>query len=65
LLGDLLLLVARVVDGRPIAQSAIIALAIQRARIVDLEEELQDLAVADPGWVKQDLDRLGMGAAWR
>jgi hypothetical protein len=40
----------------------IVALPVLRGRIVDLEEELQDLAVADDLGVEDDLDPLGMGA---
>src|SRR5690348_2188981 len=60
--GDALLLRARVEDRRTIAQPPIVALAVQRRRIVDLEEELQQVAIADDGGVVDDFDRFGMGA---
>ena len=40
----------------------IVALAVERGRIVDLEEEFQQLAIADLGGIEDDLDRLGVGA---
>src|SRR6185312_3181726 len=61
-LGHLLLLTAGMEDGRAIARAAIIALPVRGARIVDLEEELQQPAVADSLWIEDDFDRLGMGA---
>src|SRR3546814_9996658 len=41
------LLFARVEDGRTIAGSDVVALAVQRGRIMNLEEELQNLPIAD------------------
>src|SRR4030095_9376031 len=40
----------------------IVALAILRRRIVDLEEELEDLPEADPFRIEVDLDRFGVVA---
>src|SRR4051812_15413390 len=56
------LLVIEVENGGAVAFTAIISLPIQRTRIVDLEEELQDLAIADLRRIELDLDRLGMAA---
>src|SRR6185312_2619846 len=61
-LGHLLLLAAGMEDGRAIARAAVVALAVRGARIVDLEEELQQPAVADSLRIEDDFDRLGMGA---
>ncbi len=62
LLGGPLLVVREIVDAGPIARPAVVALPVQRGRIVDLEEHLQDLPVADPRRIEQDFDRLGMAA---
>ena len=40
----------------------IVALPIQRRRIVNLEEERQKVAIADEGWVELDLDGPGVRA---
>ncbi len=40
----------------------VVALAVLRGRVVDLEEELEQVAVGDPLRVEDDLDRLGVGA---
>src|SRR6185437_13848366 len=45
-----------------IAHAQIVALAVFRAWIVDLEEEFQKLAIADLLRIEIDLDRFGMGA---
>src|SRR5688572_30924355 len=60
-LGDATLFVVRVEDRRSIARPEVVALAIARGRVVQLEEELQDLPVADPGGIEDDLDRFRMG----
>src|SRR5205085_11682963 len=44
-LGDTTLLVVEVEDRGAIAQSDVVALAVERRRVVDLEEELQQLAI--------------------
>ena len=57
---DPLLLVAGVEDRRTIARAAVVALAVQRRRIVDLEEEFQQLPIADPCGSKM----ISMASAW-
>src|SRR3954453_9636330 len=59
-LGDLALLVARHEDLRAVAGADVVALAVLGRRVVDLEEELQDVAVGDALGVEDDLDRLGV-----
>jgi hypothetical protein len=61
-LGGLLLRVAEIEDGRPVAGPDVVALAVQRGRVVDLEEELQQVPVGEPVRVEDDLDRLGVAA---
>src|SRR5580704_9454770 len=61
-LGGLLLRVAEVEDGRPVAGPDVVALPVHGGRVVDLEEELQQVAVGDPVRVEGDLDRLGVAA---
>jgi len=51
-----LLLVARVKDCRTIASAYVVALAVARRRVVDLEEELEQGPVADLLRIKGDLD---------
>src|SRR6202048_540629 len=58
--GDPLLLVAGIEDGRPVARSPVVALTVQRAWIVDLEEELQQLSIADDLGIKDYLDGFRM-----
>jgi hypothetical protein len=55
LFGHALLLVVEIVDGGAIARPTIVALAVSRRRIVDLEEKFQDLAIADLARVEHDL----------
>jgi hypothetical protein len=62
---SVLLLVAGVEDRRAIAGADVVTLAIARARVVDLEEELEDLAIADAGRVKDDLDGVRAGRSRR
>src|SRR4051812_9000358 len=52
--GNPLLLVAGIEDRGSIAASDVIALAIARARVVDLEEELENLPVADASRIEDD-----------
>src|SRR5215472_7746288 len=59
-LGGLLLRVAEVEDGRPVAGPDVVALPVQRGRVVDLEEELQQVPVGGLVRVEGDLDRLGV-----
>src|SRR5688572_17416543 len=47
-------------DLRAIRRADIVALAIQRSGIVNLEEELQQVAVGDTRRVELDLDRLSV-----
>src|SRR5438445_5530447 len=56
--GDALLLVAGVVDRRTVAHPDIVALAVARRRIVDLEKALQQRAIADHR--RQELDLVGL-----
>ena len=57
---DLALLVAGVEDLRAVAGADVVALAVLGRRVVDLEEELQDVPVRDALGVEDDLDRLGV-----
>jgi hypothetical protein len=59
-LRDPALLVARGEDLGPVAGADVVALAILGRRIVDLEEELEDVPVGDALGVEDDLDRLGV-----
>src|SRR5918997_271039 len=59
-LGDPALLVARVEDLGAVAGADVVALAVLGRRVVDLEEELEDLPVGDALGVEDDLDRLGV-----
>src|SRR4051812_14847107 len=59
-LGDLALLVARVEDLGAVAGADVAALAVLCRRVVDLEEELEDVPVGDALGVEDDLDRLGV-----
>jgi hypothetical protein len=59
-LGDPALLLARIEDLRAVAGAEVVALAILRGRVVDLEEELEDVAVGDALGVEDDLDGLGV-----
>src|SRR5271166_4533032 len=61
-LGDLLLLVAEVEDGRPVAGPDVVALPVPRGRVVHLEEEVQQVPVGDLVRVEDDLDRLRVAA---
>ena len=54
------LLVAGVEDCRPIAGPDVVALAIARAWVVNLEEELEDLPIADARSIKDYLDCFGV-----
>src|SRR3954467_8093532 len=59
-LGHLALLLARVEDLGAVARPDVVALAVPGRRVVDLEEELQDVPVGDALGVEDDLDRLGV-----
>src|SRR5471032_3361029 len=58
----LLLRFAGVENGRAVAGAQVVALAIFRAGVVDLEKEFEDLAIADDGWIEDDFDRFGVRA---
>src|SRR5205085_7442589 len=47
-------------DRRPIAGADVVALAVFRRRVVNLEEEFQQLSIADLLWIENDLDRFGV-----
>src|SRR5277367_6029391 len=53
---DPLLLVAGIEDGRPVARSAVVTLAVQRRGIMDLEKEFQQLSIADGLRIEGDLN---------
>src|SRR5688572_7553510 len=59
-LGDALLLMARVEDRGAVARSRVVALAIARARVVNLEKELEELPVGDSCGIEEDLDGFGV-----
>src|SRR3954447_6365634 len=59
-LRDLALLVARIEDLGAVAGTDVVALAVLGRRIVDLEEEFEDVSVGDALGVEDDLDRLGV-----
>jgi hypothetical protein len=56
----LLLFLARVEDHRAVAGAPVVALAVQRRGIMDLEEEFQQRAITGLRRIEEDLDRLGM-----
>src|SRR3712207_7616678 len=45
-------------DLRAVARADVVALAVLGRRVVDLEEELEDVAVGDPLGVEDHLERL-------
>lgn len=47
-------------DRRPVARAAVVALAVQRRGIMDLEKELQQLAIADGLRIEGDLNGFGV-----
>jgi len=55
-----LLRVAEVEDRRTVAGPDVVALPVQRGRVVDLEEELEQVPVGNLVRVEGDLDRLGV-----
>ena len=59
-LGDAALLVVEVEDRRAVAHADVVPLAVQRRRVVDLEEELEQVAVRGLLGIEDDLDRLGV-----
>src|SRR5215469_9222230 len=58
--GNALLLFARVENGRAVACANVVPLTIQSGRIMNLEEELQQIAVCDFRGVEDNLNRLGV-----
>jgi hypothetical protein len=56
------LLFAGVEDRGAIAAAHVVALAIAGARVVDLEEELENLPIAHAGRIEDDLHCFGMPA---
>ena len=56
------LLVTRVEDCGTVARAAVVALAVQRRGIGDLEEELEQIPIGRLVGVEDDLDRLSVGA---
>lgn len=58
LYGNALLMVCRVEDGRPVAESAVVTLAVRRCRVMDLEKELQKAPIPWLFRIKIDLDGL-------
>src|SRR5579883_44985 len=61
-LRNTLLFIVHVEDRGTIACPDVIALAVARCRIMDLEEELEQRAIARDPRIENDLDRLGVGA---
>src|SRR5690349_4833540 len=62
--GDLLLVLARIENRRPILMADIVALAVLSRGIVRGEEDLQELAVGDDARIVSNFDGLGViGAA--
>src|SRR5713226_8855682 len=57
---DPLLLIAGIEDRRAVARSAVVALAVQRRGIVDLEKEFQQFSVSDDLGIEDDLDSFRM-----
>src|SRR5581483_797379 len=55
-LGDLLLRIVAIEDGRAVTGADVVALAVPGGGVVDLEEKLQDLPIADPAGIERDLD---------
>ena len=59
---DPFLLFAGIEDRRAVAGAYIVALAIARARVMNLEEELEELSIAEACGIKNDLNRFGVVA---
>src|SRR3546814_7484761 len=60
--GRATLLVTCVEDRGTVAHAAVVALAVQCRRIVDLEEKLEQVPISRLVGVEDDLDRLSVGA---
>src|SRR3546814_4160070 len=63
--GRATLLVTCVEDRGTVAHAAVVALAVQCRRIVDLEEKLEQVPISRLVGVEDDLDRLSVGAMIR
>jgi hypothetical protein len=63
--GHPALFLVEIEDRRAIARPDVVALTVPRRRIVDLEEELQQISIRDLLGVEDDLDRLGVRAVVR
>src|SRR4029453_13068477 len=61
-LGDSALFLVEIEDRRAIARPDVVALTVQRRRIVNLEEELEQVSIRDLLGIEDDLDRLGVRA---
>jgi hypothetical protein len=59
---DTFLLVVREKDRRSVAHSDVVALPVERARIMHLEEKFEDFPEACNPRIERDLDRLGVRA---
>ena len=59
---DALLFLTRIVNRRTVAQAAVIALLVHGGRVVNLEKEFQNFAVADLRRVENNLDCFGVRA---
>ena len=64
-LGDRLLVRRVVEDRRPVLGADVMALAVERRRVVDREEDLEQLAVGDDVGIERDAHRLGVAGAAR
>src|SRR5690348_15308428 len=60
--GNSFLLTVCIEDGRAVAGAPVVALPVQRSRVMDLKEKLQQFSVAELLRIKYDLDRLRMAA---
>src|ERR1700674_5144424 len=59
-LRNSLLLVGRIENRRPVAHPDVVALTIAGSRVMNLEEKLEQLSIADLGRIEDDLDGLGV-----
>ena len=65
LVRDLFLFVVRVEDGRTIACSSVVPLPVQSSRIMNLEEEFQQLSITDLLRIEHDFDRFSVSSMIR
>jgi hypothetical protein len=61
-LGDAALLLVDGEDRRAVAHADVVPLPVRRRRVVDLKEELEQVAVRGLLGIEEDLDRLGVRA---